>query len=104
MSPVEYRQTLLTPRQELTGADRQWASRYEAGDVIRYSKGSRAVGVGAGEYVRVVSVDRDRNLLTVRRDNGQELAYDPRRLQGVAIFRVGERQLYAGHSNKFSAT
>src|SRR5213593_5127453 len=93
ISQAEYRQTILTPRQELTGADRQWASRYEAGDVICYSKGSRAVGVAAGEYVRVVSVDRDRNLLTVRRDSGQELAYDPRRLQGVAIYREGERQL-----------
>jgi hypothetical protein len=87
----------------LTGADRQWASRYEAGDVIRYSKGSRAVGVGAGEYVRVVSVDRDRNLLTVRRDNGQELAYDPRRLQGVAIYRDGERHFSAGDRIQFTA-
>jgi hypothetical protein len=51
----EYVQTVLTPRQDLTGADRQWASRYEVGDVIRYSKGSRAVDLAAGGYVRVIN-------------------------------------------------
>ena len=49
---------VLIARQELTGADRQWADRYERGDVVRYTKGS-ALGVTAGEYARVTDV-RDR--------------------------------------------
>ena len=27
----------LVPRQELTGADRTWAAKYEVGDILRYS-------------------------------------------------------------------
>ena len=42
VSKKEHRQTVLTPRQDLRGADRQWAAQYERGDVIRYAKGSRA--------------------------------------------------------------
>ena len=28
--------TVLVPKQDLTGADRAWAARYQAGDVIRH--------------------------------------------------------------------
>ena len=31
----EHRTSVLVPRQDMTGADRQWAERYEAGDVVR---------------------------------------------------------------------
>ena len=58
---------MLIPRQDLMGADRQRAARYRVGDVIRYSKGSRAAGVVVGEYARVAAVDPDQNLLTVER-------------------------------------
>jgi hypothetical protein len=91
----EYVQTVLTPRQDLTGADGQWASSYQAGDVIRYSRASRVVGVAAGEYVRVVRMDSNHNLVTVRCEKGQELTYDPRRLQGVCVYREGMRNLSA---------
>ena len=103
ISREEYSQTILTTRQELTGADRQWASCYEVGDVIRYSKGSRALDLAAGAYVRVISIDGEKNLLTVRRENGQEVTYDPRRLQGVGIYREAQRQLSSGDRIQFTA-
>jgi hypothetical protein len=37
ISEEEHRQTVLTPRQDLTGADRQWAAQYAPGEVIRYT-------------------------------------------------------------------
>ena len=49
----EHRTPVLVPRQEITGADRQWAERYEPGDVVRYSRGSKALGIEAGDYARV---------------------------------------------------
>src|SRR5208283_2141381 len=79
----EYRLTVLVPRQEMTGADRQWAAQYEPGDIVRYTRGSQAVGVKTGEYVHVNGVNRDQNLLTVERENSQHLTYDPHRLHGV---------------------
>jgi hypothetical protein len=45
----EHQVTVLVPRQEMTGADRQWAAQYEAGDIVRYTRGSQALGVEGGE-------------------------------------------------------
>src|SRR5712691_10727328 len=48
---------VLVARQETTGADRRWAEQYEPGNVVRYTKGSKAHGIDAGEYARVERVD-----------------------------------------------
>lgn len=87
---------VLVPRQELTGADRQWAARYDQGDVVRYTAGSRLFGVAAGEYARVEQADASRNRLTVTRESGEHLSYDPRRLQGVTVYRGSERAFAVG--------
>ena len=50
----DHRLTILVNRHELTGADREWADRYEPGDVIRYTRGSSRIGVKEGEYATVV--------------------------------------------------
>jgi ATP-dependent exoDNAse (exonuclease V) alpha subunit len=87
----------------MTGADRQWAARYEPGDIVRYTRGSEALGVGAGEYVRIASVDREENLLTVGRASGQHLTYNPERLHGVSVYREAEREFSAGDRVQFTA-
>ena len=99
----EHRFTVLVPRQEMTGADRQWAAQYEAGDIVRYTRGSQAVGVKSGEYVHVTGVDREQNLLTVERENGQQLTYDPHRLHGVSVYREAERDFSTGDRVQFTA-
>ena len=99
----ERRLTVLVPRQEMTGADRQWAAQYEPGDIVRYTRGSNAVGVKSGEYVHVTGVDREQNLLTVERENGQRLTYDPNRLHGVSVYREAERDFSAGDRVQFTA-
>ena len=99
----EHRVTVLVPRQEMTGADRQWAAQYEPSDIVRYTRGSQAVGVKSGEYVHVTGVDREQNLLTVERENGQQLTYDPHRLQGVNVYREAERDFSAGDRVQFTA-
>ena len=70
----EHRTQVLVPRQDLTGADRIWAARYNPGDVLRYSRGSKETGIGKGEYARVVRVDADSNRLTVERKDGTEIS------------------------------
>jgi hypothetical protein len=44
-------------------------------------------GLDAGEYVRVHQVNAPDNLLTVERETGERVTYDPRRLQGVMLYR-----------------
>jgi conjugative relaxase-like TrwC/TraI family protein len=99
----ECRAIVRTARQDMTGVDRRWAAQYEPGDVVRYSKGSQAIGINAGEYATVEGSDRERNLLIVERENGQRIIYDPRRLQGVTVYREGERSFSEGDRIQFTA-
>ena len=94
---------VLVPRQELTGAERQWASRYEPGDVIRYARGSQDTGIERGSYARVVAVNSGENLLSVEKQNAELATYDPKRLRGVAVYREMEREFAPGDRIQFTA-
>jgi conjugative relaxase-like TrwC/TraI family protein len=98
----EHTVRVLHARQELTGADRMYAYNYEAGDILRYAKSSRALGIKAGDYVQVARVDEQSNTLTVIR-NGEELSYDPRRLQGVTVYQEAERVFAEGDRVQMTA-
>jgi ATP-dependent exoDNAse (exonuclease V) alpha subunit len=99
----EHRLTVLVPRQEMTGADRRWATQYEPGDIVRYTRGSKAAGVESGEYAHVMGIDQHQNLLTVERENGQQITYDPHRLHGVSVYREAERDFSTGDRVQFTA-
>jgi hypothetical protein len=91
------------PARIFTGADRQWAAQYEPGDIVRYTRASRAAGVETEECVHITGVNRDRNLLTVQRVNGQQLTYDPHRLHGASVYREAERGFSTGDCLQFTA-
>ncbi len=103
----EYRIDALVPRQDLTGAGRTWAAQYQVNDVLLYSRTSKETGIDKGEYARVKSVDAPHNLLTVVRIYGngqvQEHTYDPRRQQGVSIYREQEKAFSVGDRIQFTA-
>ena len=99
----EHKQRVLVARQEITGADRQWAAQYEPGDVVRYTRGSKTHGIEAGEYARVERANEKENLVTVKRENGEQVSYDPRRLHGVTLYRETERAFSEGDRVQFTA-
>jgi conjugative relaxase-like TrwC/TraI family protein len=103
VSNAEQHVRTLVPRQDLTGADRTWAERYEVGDVLRYSRASKETGIGKGEYAQVKSIDSVANRLTVELQNGAERTYDPRRQQGVSVFREELRSFSQGDRIQFTA-
>jgi conjugative relaxase-like TrwC/TraI family protein len=94
---------VLVARHDVTGADRQWAAHYQAGDVVRYTKGSHTYGLAAGEYARVVHVNAEDNQVTVRRAHGKRVTYDPRRLQGVTLYREADRAFATGDRVQLTA-
>ncbi len=99
----ERRIQVLVPRQDLTGADRAWAERYNVGDVLRYSRASKETGIGKGEYARVKSIDAPNNRMTVEPRDGTEKTYDPRRQQGVSVYRDEERVFSIGDRVQLTA-
>jgi conjugative relaxase-like TrwC/TraI family protein len=103
VSTEEYRVDALVPRQDLTGADRTWAACYQFNDVLLYSRTSKETGIEKGEYARVKSVDASSNLLTVVRIDGSEVTYDPRRQQGVSVYREQEKAFSVGDRVQFTA-
>jgi conjugative relaxase-like TrwC/TraI family protein len=103
VSKEEYRVSVLTNRHELTGADRQWAAKYEVGDVLRYTSGSARFHIRKEEYAYVTDIDGHENLLTVQRKNGKEITYDPHRLHGVNVYKREERHFAVGDKIQFTA-
>jgi ATP-dependent exoDNAse (exonuclease V) alpha subunit len=91
------------PRQDLTGADRTWAERYQVGDVLRYSRASKETGIGKGEYAQVKSIDVPRNRLTVEVQDSTQRTYDPRRQQGVSVFHEDMRSFSVSDRIQFTA-
>jgi conjugative relaxase-like TrwC/TraI family protein len=98
----EHHVRVLVPRQEVTGADRQWAEQYEPGNVVRYTTGSKALALEPGAYARVNHVYTD-NRLMVTRQSGEHVTYDPHRLQGVTLYREADRAFAVGDRVQFTA-
>lgn len=103
VSKQEYAMQILVPRQELTGADRSWAQRYQANDILHYLRTSKETGIGKGEYARVVAVNGPENMLTVLRGTGEQTTYDPRRQMGVSVYRAEEKEFSVGDRVQFTA-
>lgn len=94
---------ILTPRSDMTGADRAWAARYEAGDVLHYIRGSKGLGIQAGSYAQVVERAPKNNLITVRKPDGVLATYDPSRLRGISAYREIEREFAIGDRVQLTA-
>ncbi len=93
----------LTHRSDMTGADRTWAARYNVGDVLQYSTGSKAEGIERGGFATVQSANARANTLTVSLEDGSIVTYDPRRLKGINVYREVEREFAVGDRVQFTA-
>ena len=102
VSQDEHAIKVLVTRQDLTSEDRRWAQNYEPGDVLRYTKSSKTIDVAARELVRVHATDEKENLITVARENGELITYDPRRVQGVTAYRESDRSFAEGDRIQFT--
>ena len=103
VGPEDHSFRILVQRQEMTGAERSWASRYEINDVVRYSRGSKSLEIHAGEYRTVVGIDSATNMLTVKKSSGDQANYDPRRLAGVSVYREVAHDFSPGDHIQFTA-
>ena len=103
LAPEDHAFRILAQRQDMTGAERAWAGHYQIGDVVRFSRGSKALGIEAGSYASVVAVDPTTNRLAVEKPNAEGTTYDPRRLTGVSVYREIDREFSIGDRIQFTA-
>ena len=99
----DYKFRVLVPRQDMTGAERAWARRYELEDVVRFSRGSRSLGIAPGSYAKVVGVHAPENLLMIQTSDGKQFTYDPKRLSGVTVYQPTDREFSTGDRIQFTA-
>ena len=103
LKPDDHVFRVLIPRQDMTGADRGWASQYQIDDVVRYSRGSKIAGIEPRSYGTVVAVNPIENFLTIQKTTGDQVSYDPKRLSGVSVYREAEREFSVGDRIQFTA-
>ena len=103
VAPEDCNFRVLIQRQDMTGAERSWASHYEIGDVVRYARGSKAIGIDAAAYASVVAINPSANELTVSKANGGLATYDARRLKGVSVYQEIQREFAVGDRIQFTA-
>jgi hypothetical protein len=103
LSKDNHPMNVLTQRSELTSADRNWAALYQPADVLYYTRGSKELGIERGTYATVISTDSKANQITVEREDGQQVTYDPKRLHGIAAYREIDRDFAQGDRIQFTA-
>jgi conjugative relaxase-like TrwC/TraI family protein len=103
LGPEDHTFRVLVQRQDMTGAERSWANHYEINDVVRYARGSKAIGIEPAAYASVIAINPVANQLTVEKTNQELATYDPRRLTGVTVYRGLDREFSAGDRIQFTA-
>ena len=103
VGPEDHSIRVLIQRQDMTGAERAWASRYEVNDVVRYARGSQAAGIEGSSYATVMAINSPANLLTVEKASGEAATFDPRRLTGVSVYHEVAHEFSVGDRIQFTA-
>jgi conjugative relaxase-like TrwC/TraI family protein len=104
ISRDDHRMEVLTQRSELTSVDREWAANYQQGDILFYSRGSKEHGIEPRSYATVASIDAAGNRITVGKDDGKQITYDPERLRGITAYREISRDFAQGDRIQFTST
>lgn len=91
---------VLVPLRDLTAAERKRAGSYEVGDRVRYVEASERFQ--RGEYAHVVERNRGTNRITVEKESGEQVIYNPKRLSGVELYREEDRKFATGEQVQFT--
>jgi ATP-dependent exoDNAse (exonuclease V) alpha subunit len=71
--------------------------------VLNYIRGSKELGIERGSYAEVVGTNPNENLLTVLKQDGEQITYDPARLRGITAYREIEREFAVGDRLQWTA-
>jgi conjugative relaxase-like TrwC/TraI family protein len=78
------------------------ASSYQPGEIIRFGRAYRSIGVDKGEYGEIVAVRPDSNQLELRKRDGVTVEFSPARASMIEVYAIEERALRAGDRIRFT--
>lgn len=100
----KYSMEVLINRQDITCEDRKMAGSYDVGNIVRFARGSKLLGIEPGTYVRVLASNRETNEITVQMDTRRILTYAPtKKASGVQVFTTEQRSFAEGDRIQFTA-
>jgi ATP-dependent exoDNAse (exonuclease V) alpha subunit len=76
-----------------TEAEAEEAANYRVGDILRFERGYKLFGIEKGEYLTVLSVDRDSNTIML---DGKNIGWQPHRASRVDVYEKDCRGLAVG--------
>jgi conjugative relaxase-like TrwC/TraI family protein len=88
---------------DLTRPQRGQARNYDVGDIVRFTRGSKKMGIEKGAHAVVERADSEAGRLSVVLNDGRRFEYSPKRLSGVEVFRAEQRKFAAGDRIQFRA-
>ncbi|AKM05477.1 MobF family relaxase [Burkholderia pyrrocinia] len=79
-----------------TRAQLKEAQYYERGDVVRFNRTYQQINADKGDYTRVIDVDHESGIVTLRKRDGSTLAWEPAKHNKVEVYDPDLRQLAVG--------
>ena len=96
------KETNILVNRSLTEAEMQHARYYKTNDVVLFRRGYKALGVPDNSYLTVKKIDREKNVLTLTTEKGQEVRFNPKGKKTMEVYAIEERQLAAGDKIRFT--
>jgi ATP-dependent exoDNAse (exonuclease V) alpha subunit len=78
------------------------ATSYAPGEIIRFGREYRSIGVDKGEHGEIVAIHGDSNRLELRKKDGATVEFSPTRASMIEVYAIEERALRAGDRIRFT--
>ena len=95
------RDTEVLVNRGMTKAQASHAQNYHEGDVVRFGRDYKKLGVEGGEYARVVGFS-DQGTIKLQKADGKTLDWQPQQTAQIEVFRAERRELQAGDKIRFT--
>ncbi len=85
-----------------TRAMQKEAQYYQPGDVVRFGRDYQQIDASRGEYMHVAAVDAPSGTVTLQKDDGSRIAWQPSKHNKIEVYDTDQRALARGDLIRFT--
>jgi conjugative relaxase-like TrwC/TraI family protein len=89
-------------KKDLSKAERRDVASYGAGDLLRFGRAYKSIGIEKGEYAEVLATDEESNRLEIKTSNGRRIRFSPHKAALIELYGAEDRSLRAGDQIRFT--